>query len=271
MPARIDNAQQGRVLMSVLFFLPFTLLVVLTVLLFVLSSALRTSHVWVTHTLEVKNTIGHLFNHLLEAESATRGFLLTGSAAFVEDEEVAARAKADLQRLERLTKDNPLQQQSVAAINVLVSERMDFLGRVLRFQKQNQGARPREMIERGQQKMDAIRPILVAMEKEEDRLLELREARAETHGRFIRMLATALLLVDLCGLGVIALLSRRAKRLEQLVTVCAWTKTIQHEGRWVSFEEYLKQRFGISVTHSMSRAAYDKLRTEVDTQTAQAA
>jgi hypothetical protein len=54
--------------------------------------------------------------------------------------------------------------------------------------------------------------------------------------------------------------------LVELVGVCAWTKTIQHQGRWVTFEQHLQKRFGISVTHGISGAAYDKLRANVDTE-----
>lgn len=265
----METSLQRRILVSFLFFLPFTLLVVLTMLLFALSSALRTSSSWVEHTLEVKNALRNLSNHLLEAESATRGFLLTQDMSFLEDKEVAMRAQADLQRIQRLTEDNPLQQRSIAALHPPVQARLDLLAQLVTFQRPDD--RLREAIDKGKQKMDAIRSILFAMDKEENRLLNLRQARAETQGRFTRLFATTLLFVDLCALGMIAFLLRRAKRLQQLVTVCAWTKTIEHEGRWLSFEEYLQRRFGISVTHSISRTAYDKLKSDVNTQSAQTA
>jgi hypothetical protein len=123
----------------------------------------------------------------------------------------------------------------------------------------------------GKEKMDAIRGIVREMENEEDRLLELRQDRAQGQGRFTRVVAAVLLLVDFCALGVIALQLRKTKRLEELVTVCAWTKTIQHQGRWMTFEQYLQKRFGISVTHGISRAAYDKLRADVDIEAVEAA
>lgn len=265
MQTRIQNSSPRRVV-SFLFFLPFTLLVVLTALLFALSSQLRTSEVSVAHALEVKNAIGYLLNHLLEAESAARGFLLTGNVAFLDDQEVAGRARTDLQRVQRLTVDNPAQQQSVAALEPLVHTRLEFLAQLVSSQKQNLGDQAHRIMDQGKRKMDAIRPMLLKMQKEEDRLLNLREARAEAESRFTRVLAAILLLADLAVMIVIVSLLRRAQRLQQLVTVCAWTKTIQHEGHWLSFEEYLQQRFGISVTHSISRAAYNKLQSDVDAQ-----
>jgi CHASE3 domain sensor protein len=270
MPRQMQSSTQRRILVSFLFFLPFTLLVVLTVLLFALSSALKTSTGWVQHTLEVKNAIRNLYSHLLEAESTTRGFLLAHDASFLDDTEIASRAPEDLLRLQRFTKDNPVQQQSVSALEPLIRERLDLLTQLIALQKGNRRDQVLETIDEGKQKMDAIRPILTAMDREEDRLLNLRQARSEAQSRFTRVVAATLLLVDLCTLGIIAFLWRRAKRFEELVTVCAWTKTIQHEGRWLSFEEYLQERFGISVTHGLSRTAYNKLQAGV-TQATEAA
>jgi PAS domain S-box-containing protein len=41
----------------------------------------------------------------------------------------------------------------------------------------------------------------------------------------------------------------------ELLSICAWTGQVQSEGNWVRLEEFLKQRFGIHVTHGMSEDA----------------
>lgn len=41
-------------------------------------------------------------------------------------------------------------------------------------------------------------------------------------------------------------------RVAGLVTMCAWSRTIEYEGEWVSFEEYLERRFSVKVTHGIS-------------------
>ena len=50
--------------------------------------------------------------------------------------------------------------------------------------------------------------------------------------------------------------ARQTKALEArvagLITMCAWSRTIQFEGEWVSFEEYLKRRFGLDTSHGIS-------------------
>lgn len=56
--------------------------------------------------------------------------------------------------------------------------------------------------------------------------------------------------------------SRQTKALEEqvagLVTVCAWSRTIEYEGEWVSFEEYLKRRFNLDTSHGISPAEAKK-------------
>lgn len=49
------------------------------------------------------------------------------------------------------------------------------------------------------------------------------------------------------------------KRYSGLVTVCAWSHTIEYEGQWISFEEYLKRRFNIDTSHGISPAEAQKV------------
>lgn len=50
--------------------------------------------------------------------------------------------------------------------------------------------------------------------------------------------------------------ARQTKELKQriagLVTMCAWSHTIEYQGEWISFEDYLKRHFGIATTHGIS-------------------
>lgn len=42
------------------------------------------------------------------------------------------------------------------------------------------------------------------------------------------------------------------QRVDSLVTICAWSRTVEYEGEWISFEEYLQRRFNISTSHGIS-------------------
>lgn len=51
---------------------------------------------------------------------------------------------------------------------------------------------------------------------------------------------------------------------DDLVTLCAWSNTVKHNGEWISFGKYLEQRFGVLATHGLSPAAMQKLDAEMD-------
>jgi CHASE3 domain sensor protein len=87
--------------------------------------------------------VRNLFGHVLEAESATRGYLLTHNSLYLGDREVVDRAEAELSRIERLTKDNSRQEQSVKALRPLVQGKLDFLKRVTDLQNEKSAAEAR--------------------------------------------------------------------------------------------------------------------------------
>jgi hypothetical protein len=41
-------------------------------------------------------------------------------------------------------------------------------------------------------------------------------------------------------------------QLSGFVVMCAWSRTINYQGEWLSFEEYLKRRFDLDVSHGVS-------------------
>lgn len=54
------------------------------------------------------------------------------------------------------------------------------------------------------------------------------------------------------GLALLVLwLLWQHERTRRLVIMCAWTRTIQYEGEWLTFEDYLKRRFGLETTHGI--------------------
>lgn len=48
-----------------------------------------------------------------------------------------------------------------------------------------------------------------------------------------------------------------------ILAMCAWSRTIKYEGEWVSFEQYLKRRFNIDTSHSISPATEQKVLREM--------
>ena len=58
--------------------------------------------------------------------------------------------------------------------------------------------------------------------------------------------------------------SRGSKELSNLITVCAWSRKIRVEGEWVTFEEFLVDRLGVSISHGLSPEVAQRLNKELD-------
>lgn len=66
---------------------------------------------WVSHTHQVRTGISNVLQALTDAESAQRGYVLTGDRQFIDHvAQARARAQDELQVVTRLTADNPQQQ-----------------------------------------------------------------------------------------------------------------------------------------------------------------
>jgi len=64
-------------------------------------------------------------------------------------------------------------------------------------------------------------------------------------------------------LMLIVIILRRLEKLQQVVTICAWTGQVKHEGQWIRLDEYLQRRFGLSVSHGLSKEAAEKMVAEM--------
>lgn len=75
---------------------------------------------------------------------------------------------------------------------------------------------------------------------------------------FLFMIGNGLIRVALLVL-IAYLVSRTARqtkelqrRVDTLVTICAWSRTVEYQGEWISFEQYLRRRFNINTSHGIS-------------------
>ena len=53
------------------------------------------------------------------------------------------------------------------------------------------------------------------------------------------------------------------ERVAGFVTMCAWSRTIEYEGEWITFEQYLERRFDVQTTHGISPAERRKALGEL--------
>jgi CHASE3 domain sensor protein len=223
----------------------------------------KTSFAWVTHTLEVQRAVQGLLNSLIDAETGQRGYLLTHRANYLEPYESGnARVAEQLQEIRALTADNPYQVDRLREVRPLIDDRMAILAQTITLERQNDhdGAMDIVISDKGKSAMDKIRGILVLMQNEETRLLSMRQQqfteRINHSGRTLLLMVGA----SACAVAGILYLIYRLSRLQPLVRMCAWSRTIEFHGQWISFEEYLQRRFNISTNHGISPSEMEKLR-----------
>ena len=61
----------------------------------------------------------------------------------------------------------------------------------------------------------------------------------------------AIALVWLAVYGATRKVLRRFRYLEEMLTMCAWCRKLQHGGEWLSLEDYCAKELGIDISHGM--------------------
>ena len=70
----------------------------------------------------------------------------------------------------------------------------------------------------------------------------------------------------IASLSQVLLDTDQPKDLEKLITVSAWSRKIQVDGEWVSFEEFLTQRLGMVITHGIDPETATELHRTIGLQ-----
>ncbi|HXB54636.1 MAG TPA: methyl-accepting chemotaxis protein [Vicinamibacteria bacterium] len=193
------------------FALPLLILVILGAVSHrALNNSVETSR-WVDHTYEVLDTLAQLQISLLEAESAQRGYLITGKEEFLQPfQRSAALVPVILKRVTELTADNPRQQQRLEEVKPMIEALL------LRLKKRSDLRRAKGLeamesalpTEETQETVDRFLKKRTELEEEERRLLKERAAESESSIRTtqaITLWGTALgfAVVSLAGLFII--------------------------------------------------------------------
>lgn len=135
-----------------------------------------------------------------------------------------------------------------------MTAKLDFMAQTISLQQRgnHEAALALTNTDRGQEAMDEIRARLELMEQEESRLLTTREARLTSSTRLSAGFLFALVALNLLFAAAMFVMFRRLSRVQSLITICAWSRTVEYQGEWLSFEEYLLRRFNLNTSHGIS-------------------
>jgi CHASE3 domain sensor protein len=169
------------------------------------------SDFWVDHTREVISTNQRLLSDVKDAESAERGYIITGDQGYLDPYRSASEdIPPSVEKLLQLTADNPTQQRRIKNLQGLVEKRMAVFNDALR-QRSESGFTAAEAVVIAGQGRTVMKQIRAASEEvgaEEEKLLQERmhTRQARLRNGFIAGLIAAL--VALVGLNLCS--NRRA-------------------------------------------------------------
>ncbi|AGY57162.1 CHASE3 domain-containing protein [Gloeobacter kilaueensis] len=135
---------------------------------------------WVEHTLEVRLEIDRCLKNLLDAETGTRGYVITGDDEFLEPyRQAVGDAVPCLSRLAVLTADNPYQQGLLAVGQRLCHAKLEIMAGVIKARRTRGFEAAQRIVasKRGKAAMDGFRYAMARMFSEESRLLAERQQR----------------------------------------------------------------------------------------------
>ncbi len=141
---------------------------------------------WVTHTHGVLERLTMLLSLMQDAETGGRGYVITGRDEFLEPSRAAlvpiGRA---VKELRELTADNPRQQRQLDLLEPLIKSKLDWEEQTnaLRAEKGLEPAAQRVAGGMGKKLMDDVRRVIGEMKDEEVRLLDERDADAQSTAR----------------------------------------------------------------------------------------
>ncbi len=272
--AKAENGREGTVKIprSPIFFFGATLvafsvaLVVFVAILLLSQRSVTNARESAFHTLEIEQRLSDLQADLVAAEAAQVAVLLTGDQGPLSS---YYRATTDigltLRSLSFLVADNDLQGQRIVQLKELFREKireMDETVQTVRIGDQGgalaaarRNATQSSATLRIQEILEAASRTETSIEREHQNNLQISARRRDNVAVALIVLLAALMV----GLFIAV---NRARKYERLIKVCAWSKTVEYEGEWVSYDEYLRRRFNVSVSHGISPDAMEKLDAE---------
>ena len=147
------------------------------------------------HAYAVQHEIDAVLTDLVDAETGTRGFLLTGDTAYLSPyRRGAAAVHGDLAELSSLTVGNPDQAALLQRLQLLITDRLTLLVQAQRFAPVTDRTDHAAMVgtmNEGKGLMDTTRSVLNDLSTQETAILQARQASLEQARHLAFLLAVA--------------------------------------------------------------------------------
>ncbi len=255
---------------KVLFFsgmsLPLLALVTMSWMVHQTTGQFRNSFFQMSHVYKVLNLVQQTQYHLLDAETERRGYLLTSSEEYLGSYgKVMSSLHTDIEELQKLAHDNVGQQTNILELQDLITTRLGINPDKIVMGRTNlHDTLAIALTDEGKSMMEQMGRVLFRMGQEEEYALNASQQRAEADALSSQITSVVLMGTVAMVLIFIVIILLRLEKLQEFVTVCAWTGQVYYEGRWIRLDEYLKRHFGLTVSHSLSAEAAEKMMKEIE-------
>jgi methyl-accepting chemotaxis protein len=165
---------------------------------------------WVTHTHRVLEKLAQVGTTASDAETAGRGYLITGEETYLEPYQLAIGAvNRQLEDIKELTADNRNQQKRGATLRALIASKLAILKETIELRKSKglTAAAQFMLNDRGRKLMDDIRQLISEMQDEEHELLSQRDQQAKAKASYTTSVIVfggllAVVLVSVAGITI---------------------------------------------------------------------
>jgi signal transduction histidine kinase len=215
-PRVMPERRHRRALLQILLLAAgFLVLVMISAASVLLINKARDDSAWVVHSIKVENQTNALLLEVRRAESLARGYVLTSGPEFLKEyEDALAAIQPELDRLERLTTDNPSQRTNIGKLRDTIKTHLDRVARQIEAAKRGDTPGAAALLRTAATADTAvtIQKLADAMLAEENRLFDLRSSNADRTQRLSSMvtIAGSALVVAFAGMSIVLL--RRSAR-----------------------------------------------------------
>jgi len=262
----IPSQKTKRVLFWVGLSLPMVALVAMTWLVHQTGGQFNNSFNWVLQNYKILDKFEETQAHMVDAEANQRGFLLTGHKEYIDPYRAAMSSiDEDLHQLKQLTANDPMQSANIIQLEQLVKDELVFDPATAFSSGQfSTNESVVTLTARGKHKIEDLRHILFQAREEQEHALSKHQQQAESEVISGQIMSLVLIAAVAVALVFVVMILLRLEKLQQFVTVCAWTGQVKHQGQWLRLDQYLERQFGISVSHSLSTEAAKKMMQEIE-------
>jgi len=167
----------NRHLATIAFALSAAIIVVIGIFVFFSLGTLIESNQKVSRTLIKLNKLDHILAHVTDIETGPRGYIITGDEHYLAP--YAAALSSDgleqhIRELRQLSADDPVEQTSMASLELLAAKKILFMGQVVELRK-NRGfdaAKALVSTDVGNITMEEIRRLIAGMKQRETEILQ---------------------------------------------------------------------------------------------------